>query len=287
MGLKRSLAFPIRQMRMRLGGLEVSFPQVLLASGIVVFAFAMPGDLKFKLDALGFGVCHQIHTHSFTIGGHQLPLCARCSGIYLGAISAILIMSRVRRRAAGMPWAGMLGVLGLFFGAMVVDGFNSAFQTFGGGLWESSNIVRLVTGTMAGLAMAFVLYPVFNTSLWHREERTQGSVLAHGFELAGYLAAAGLLVALVLWGWDWLFYPLSLLSIGGLLALLTMSYTMIVLLATRKDGAVRTPHDALTFVLLGVALSLVMLTLMVWGRVSLAPMMEGNLLGVPVVPGLP
>ena len=274
-------------MRVRLGGLEVSLPQALLASGIVVYALAMPGDAKFKLDVMGFGVCHQIHSHSFSIGGHQLPLCARCTGIYLGAISAILIMSRLRRRAVYLPTAGVLGLLGLFFGAMVADGLNSTLQTFGGGLWDSSNIVRLVTGTMAGLAVAVVFYPVFNVSLWHSEVRKRERVLTRGFELGIYLAIAGLLVALVLAGWEWLLYPLSVLSIGGMLALLTMVNTVLVVLVTRKEGYARTAHDVLTFVLLGLALSLAMLTLLAWGRASLAPLMEGNAFGVPVLPGLP
>ncbi len=284
---ERGSRFSVWRMRMRLGGLEVSFPQLVLASGIVVYGFAMPGDVKFKLDAMGFGVCHQIHTHSFTIGGHQLPLCARCTGIYLGALSAVFIMSRLRRRSDRLPAAGMLGLLGLFFGAMVLDGLNSTFQTFGGGLWDSTNLVRLITGAMSGLAVAFVFYPVFNLSVWHREVRQRRSVLARGVELLPYLALAGVLLALVLVGAGWLYYPLSVLSISGLLTLLTMANTLVILLVTRKDEQARTPHDVLTFVLWGLALSLVMLTLLAWGRASLAPFMAGNPLGVPVLPGLP
>jgi uncharacterized membrane protein len=39
----------------------------------------LPGSLKYTLDFLGFGVCHQLSSHSLFIAGHQLPLCARCS----------------------------------------------------------------------------------------------------------------------------------------------------------------------------------------------------------------
>lgn len=274
-------------LRARIGNLEVSVPQAILASGIALYAFAMPGDAKFKLDVLGFGVCHQIHTHSFTIAGHQLPLCARCTGIYLGALSAVFLMSRLRKRAARLPASGMLGLLGLFFGAMVLDGLNSTFQTFGVGLWDSTNVVRLITGAASGLAVAFVFYPVFNLSLWHRDELKRERVLDNGFALAGYLVVVGILIALILSGGDWLLYPISFLSIGGLLTLLTMANTMLILLITRKDGQARTPHDALTFILIGFAFSLLMLTLLAWGRASLAPFMAGNPLGVPTLPGLP
>jgi uncharacterized membrane protein len=282
-----SQASKIWSSNIKIGSLDISLPQVVLASGIVLYAFAMPGDAKFKLDAMGFGVCHQIHTHSFTIGGHQLPLCARCTGMYLGVFSALFILSRMRKRAVGLPTAGILGLLGLFFGTMVADGFNSTFQTFGGGFWDSTNVVRLITGTLSGLAIALVFYPVFNGNMWHRDLFSRQRVLARVPDLLPYLGAAGLLVLLVLSQMDWLLYPLSILSIGGLLTLLTMANTMLILLITRKDGEIRTLKDLLTYLLIGVFLSLIMLTFMSWFRSLLAPALEGNVLGVPVLPGLP
>src|SRR5215216_4498053 len=81
------------------GGLEVSFGQVTIVAGVVFFSFAVSGDFKYKMDGLGFAVCHQIHTHSFAIVGHQLPLCARCTGMYLGALVTLLLLSRLRRKA--------------------------------------------------------------------------------------------------------------------------------------------------------------------------------------------
>ncbi|MEO5952913.1 MAG: DUF2085 domain-containing protein [Chloroflexia bacterium] len=271
----------------KIGTLDISLPQIVLASGIALYGFAMPGDARFKLDALGFGVCHQIHTHSFTIAGHQLPLCARCTGMYLGAFSTLIILSRIKKRAGGLPTVGILVLLSLFFGSMVVDGFNSTFQTFGGGFWDSTNTVRLVTGTMSGLAIGMVFYPLFNANTWHRDVLGRQRVIDRLPKLLPFIAAAGVLVVLVFSGADWLLWPISLLSIGGLLALLTMSNTMLALLIRRKDGTVRTPHDLLTYVLIGLFISLIMLTLLSWGRASLAPLMANNPLGVPVLPGLP
>lgn len=272
---------------LRIGSLDISLPQIVLASGIVLYGFAVPGDIKFKMDALGFAVCHQIHTHSFTIAGHQLPLCARCTGMYLGILSTLFILSRLRKLSGGLPAGGVLAVLGLFFGAMVVDGANSTFQTLGGGFWDSTNLIRLITGTMAGIALGFVFYPLFNGNTWHRDELSRERVADRVYMLLPYIAAAGLLVLLVLSRVDWLFYPIAILSISGLLALLTMAYTMLALLISRKDGRIRTPHQVLTFVLVGLSLSLLMLTLLSWGRASLAPVMANNPLGVPVLPGLP
>jgi uncharacterized membrane protein len=270
----------------RLGTLEISFLQVCVLAAIVFYSLAVPGDLDYKLDALGFGVCHQIDTHSFFVGGHQLPLCARCSGIYLAALASLGLMLVIRRRAARLPAVSMITILAVFFGAMVVDGINSTLQTFGSNFWDSTNLVRLLTGSLAGTAIAFFLYPVFNMSIWSREVRKRESVLESPLELAGYMLAVGLAVALVLDQGDWLFYPLSLLSIIGMLAMLTMANTMLVLIVSRREGKARIFSEALTPILVAILLSLIEITLLSWGRASLAPYMANNV-GMPLVPGLP
>jgi uncharacterized membrane protein len=266
--------------------MQFTFAQMALVVGIVVYSFAMPGDLRFKLDAMGFGVCHQIDSHSYTIGGHQLPLCARCSGMYLGALASVGLLAALRRRSSRLPGTPMFALLGVFFGVMVLDGINSTMQTFGVGIWTSTNLLRLLTGALAGIAIVFPLYPMFNLTVWHPEATRHDRVIERPLELVGYMAGAGLLVALVLDGSDWLYYPLALLSIIGMLALLTMANTMLTLIVSRRDGASRTVSDMLTPLLFGIALSLVELTLLAWGRASLAPVMA-NVIGMPVVPGLP
>jgi uncharacterized membrane protein len=273
-------------MRARLGSLEITFLQVCVLAAIVFYSLAVPGDLDYKLDALGFGVCHQISTHSFFVDGHQLPLCARCSGIYLSALASLSLLLVIRRRAARLPVGSMVTILAVFFGAMVIDGINSTLQTFGSNIWESTNLVRLITGSLAGTAVAFFLYPVFNMSLWSREARKRESVLESPLELAGYMVAVGLMVALVLDGGDWLFYPLSFLSIIGMLSMLTMANTMLVLIATRREGRATTFSEVLTPLLVAFLLSLIEISLLSWGRASLAPFMANNV-GMPLVPGLP
>src|SRR5437763_14156435 len=99
-------------------GIELTFGQMALVTGIVFYSLAMPGDLRYKLNAMGFGVCHQIDSHSYTIGGHQMPLCARCSGIYLGALACVGMLSVLRRRSTRLPAWPMLAILLTFFGAM-------------------------------------------------------------------------------------------------------------------------------------------------------------------------
>lgn len=271
---------------MRLKTPRLTLGQLALAGGIAFYSLAMPGDLGYKLDAMGFGVCHQIHSHSFIIGGHQLPLCARCTGMYLGVLAGLGLLMALRRRASRFPSGYVGAILILFFAVMALDGANSSLQTFDAGIWDTTNLVRIVTGGLSGLSIASLFYPAFNLSLWHPDALREDRALERPVDLVGCMVAVGLLIALALAGSEWLFYPVSILSIGGMLALLTMANTVLVLLVMRRDGGIRELSAALTPLLVGLLLSLIELTLLAWGRASLAPMLANNV-GMPVVPGLP
>ena len=58
---------------------------------------------------LGFGICHQLPERSFIDGGFQQPVCARCSGIYMGATFALITLLWVYRRRRRSTSAGGSG----------------------------------------------------------------------------------------------------------------------------------------------------------------------------------
>src|SRR5207244_1317844 len=45
----------------------------------------------FSAYAIGSGICHQLPARSFHMWSMQMPVCARCSGIYVGAALAATI----------------------------------------------------------------------------------------------------------------------------------------------------------------------------------------------------
>jgi uncharacterized membrane protein len=56
----------------------------------------------FVLYGAGSVVCHQLPDRSFQLWSAQLPVCARCAGIYAGAAAAAVVAATwKRRRAAG------------------------------------------------------------------------------------------------------------------------------------------------------------------------------------------
>jgi uncharacterized membrane protein len=117
-------------------------------------------------------------------GGHQLPVCARDTGIYAGFALGILVLAVIGRwrRPTELPGWPVLLLLGLFIGAMVVDGVTSY-----AGLRTTTNSIRLATGLMTGWALSALTMPMLNSQLWVRSdpERLLGNPRDVGLWLAG------------------------------------------------------------------------------------------------------
>lgn len=278
------------------------FPLTPVQAGLIVLLGALialaPGSLKYKLDFLGFGVCHQLGSHSLVIAGHQLPLCARCSGIYLGALVTLIMLIVLRPLAGGLPHPRVAPLLIFMFGAMVFDGLNSTFESLPGAafLYETTNWGRLITGALAGIALMFVLYPAFNQSFWQTQRLAQERSLDGVFEIYGYLVACGIVVGVLLSAagdptiGDWLYWPLAGGSVAGLLALLTMTNLLLVSTVTRRArGLAPTWQAVLTPLLLALILALIELTLLANLRIALTDVLatSPSPADLPLRPGLP
>jgi len=204
------------------------------------------------LSLFGAGVCGQIPSHSFIIGGRQLPLCARCTGTYLGALLGFLGVAALRRwRASGLPPSEVLASLASFIVLWGIDGLNSFLTLFPNApyLYEPHNSWRLITGILNGLALSIIVYPVFNFLLW--KEADTGRVIRNFCELGYLLIPAALLTWIVQTQTSFLLYPLATLSILGVLAMLTLINTMIILIVTRRESKAESWRDAFSPLLLG------------------------------------
>ena len=115
----------------------------------------LPTALSASVYSVGSLVCHQLPERSFHLGGFQLPVCARCAGIYCGAAIGALGAS-VMRLAAVPRGARQIMVLGALPTAITVV-LESA------GLWPTTNIVRAAAGFPLGLVAALVVTGVLPT----------------------------------------------------------------------------------------------------------------------------
>ncbi|MFW6135249.1 MAG: DUF2085 domain-containing protein [Chloroflexota bacterium] len=265
----------------RAGGWLSALPwlaPLLLSVTLAGFLIATPPGLLTKADMVGYAVCHQIESHSFTLAGRQLPLCARCTGTFVGALLGLFGQAVLLRRgrAAEFPPPPLLAVLISFTVIWIADGANSYLALIGAPhLYQPANALRLTTGVLNGTTMSALVYPLLNVSLWRSP--VPRPALRTGRDLALLLSVEALLVLLVLSGWDPLLYPVALLSAAGVLALLTGVNTVIAVVLLRRENSVDHWRQALPLLIVGLALSLLQVGAIDLLRYALT----GTLRGIP------
>jgi len=212
---------------------------------------------------LGFGLCHQLPARSFIAGGHQLPVCARDTGIYLGFIVSVALMALLDRgrRRTEVPPAWILGFGVAFALAMAWDGVSSY-----AGLRETTNLLRLATGVGAGFALTLIVVPILNQQLWRR--RGPGRVLGAPLDGVAWLLSVPLTVALAWWVGPWLGAGYALLTAFAVLLTFTLVNLIVVSLAPRFEQRAERLRDALPA--LGIALLATLVELALADMVRLA-----------------
>jgi uncharacterized membrane protein len=254
---------------------------VFLAFGLVLLAWLLntPAGLLGKADAIGYAVCHRIDLRSFFLGERQLPLCARCSGMYLGAMLGLAFQGMTGRRREGMPRRSVLTAMALLVFAFGFDGINSFLSLLPGAptLYEPQNSLRLFTGTGMGLVIALALFPAFNASVWRTTDPKPAIDSTRKFALL-ILLAVGLDLLLLLEN-PLLLYPLALASASGVLVLLTMVYTMFWLMVFRAEKRYNLVKELAYPLIGGVTLALIQIGLLDVVRFFFTGTWEGFHLG--------
>jgi uncharacterized membrane protein len=240
---------------------------LILVTGLLVAGWwsLTPPGLLGKADAAGYAVCHRIDTRSFHIHGRQTPLCARCSGMYLGALFGLAYLARFGRRA-GMPSLKIFVVLGVFLAVFAIDGVNSYMHFFPGlpHLYEPHNTLRLITGTGLGLGIAAVLAPVFHQTVW--SDYDPRPALAGFRQLLPLVGLAALLVAVILTEAPAVLLPLALLSGAAVPLLLTLVYGVIWVLIARRENRFQRPRQLWVPLLAGFLTAMVQIAIFDAGR---------------------
>jgi uncharacterized membrane protein len=294
-------------------------------AALIAFLVITPPDLiavaenwfLAKPRMIGYAVCHQIPSHSFFVCDHQLPLCARCTGTFAGALLGFVGQAFVlrRRRTIEFPAPGIIAILIGFTLLWAFDGANSYLGSIirGPHLYEPRHEFRVLTGVLNGLTMSGLVYPAFNVTFWRRTD--PGRAIRGVRDLGVLVLLEVVLVGLVLvsaapWGLAKLsldaarqigpssflldagslalqvaislqcivVYPLAWLSTLGVLALLTCVNTMLVLIFVRRENVVDNWRGAIIPLLAGFAVSLVQIGAITVVRYTFT----GSFIGLPL-----
>lgn len=113
---------------------------------------------------IGGVVCHQRPERSFFIEGHQLPVCARCTGLYLtGAIGLVgwLTMKLARR------WRPIAIDPRLAVRLLLIAAIPTAVSLISGaiGWWDGSNLTRALLAIPLGVTAGAIVAAVSTKDL--------------------------------------------------------------------------------------------------------------------------
>ena len=124
---------------------------LLLAPLVASRPRASEGGAALVLAVYGIGslLCHQLPARSYRIWSAQMPVCARCAGIYFGAaIAAILAVAPLKRRPTAAWRAGRRPYVGHRFSGAV----GSVVEyCFGGANASRNALIVAVIPTLATL----------------------------------------------------------------------------------------------------------------------------------------
>lgn len=250
---------------------------VLLLGGAVLLVWFLgtPDGLLGKADAIGYAVCHRIDLRSFHLGERTLPLCARCSGMYLGILISITFFSIGKRKFALFPPKHMILLLGLICVGYAIDGVNSYLHLLPGelGVYEPSNFLRLTWGVLFGIVLASFIYPAFNQSVWR--EPVYQPALRSLSDLFILISAGVIVVALVMFENPLFLYPLALLSSGMVLIVLTIVYTMMLMMIFKRENRADTLWDVGMVMFAGLTLAVVQIGIFDFIRYSIFGTWDG------------
>jgi uncharacterized membrane protein len=193
--------------------------------------------LNSVMRAVGYAICHQLPDRSLAYGGRALPVCARDTGIFLGFVATLIVLSLIyRRRSPRYPeWPKMV-CLALFVAPTVLDALTAY-----AGLRESSNALRLITGALAGTGIAALLFPFIAgavaSALSFEPEADEPVMLSSWWSLAALLVIPAA-VSLATWpDWPGAFWAWSLaVTLAILLTMFALNFTLVILVRDYVAG---------------------------------------------------
>ena len=214
-----------------------------------------------KAFALGSSVCHQIPSHSFENSDTQFPLCARCSGLYLGSFIGLAYYFTQGKRN-GIPKRGFLLLLIFLFLAWAGDGLNAFITDFANKyiIYETTNMSRLVTGFGMGLVMSTALMTLFNLTVW--KDAANLPLLFSPWQVAVYAAASALAGWVLLSTNAILFQVFAYISIATVMIIITMLYTIFWIILLKKENSFTKMKSLGLFLVAGFASAMLQITLL-------------------------
>lgn len=248
---------------------------LVIVIAVITFVALLVAWLKFtppgfweKLSALGYSVCHQMTARSFHVDGHSFPLCARCTGMYLGAMVGLAYHLGWGRRSS-FPPLPIMYILAFFVAAFGIDGINSftQFLPWAKHLYETTNLTRLISGTGMGVVISAIIAPAFNQTVWANV--VSQPALSNLKKLATILVVLAVLLLGIVGEYVPVMYFAAVAGGLSVFVLISVLYTIIAVMLLGRDGQLLHTRQLVLPVLMGMCAALIQISVMTLIRYSL------------------
>jgi uncharacterized membrane protein len=132
----------------RIVGAVLAAIPILILSTSALCSWAIAGGASMKWRLAFRLLCHGFEERCIEMFGVAMPICSRCTGIYLGMLLGILTYAAAGFALKSAPAFNKVALL-IAVLPLALDGGTQAMM-----LRESTNPLRIVSGLMAGTAFA-------------------------------------------------------------------------------------------------------------------------------------
>ncbi|MCJ7665530.1 MAG: DUF2085 domain-containing protein [Actinobacteria bacterium] len=215
--------------------------------------------MKILFDTLAFfggGLCHQRIDRSFNSGIFNMPVCSRCTGIYLGIFLSLLTLVLIERRIKGeFP---SLKIVLVSIGAFLLMGIDVVLSTFG--FIQSNNIIRIITGFLTGWFMVLLLLPLANNSMFKKYSRKNYLDSPKKFWI--WILVGLILCTTFIFTYSYVLILWSVISVFGMVSFTTLILFILFFSLTRRlTGSIDSLKKYTISIIAGIAASFLLLSL--------------------------
>ena len=179
-----------------------------------------------------------------------MPVCSRCTGIYIGFIFSIIVILVLERKVkTSVPSFKIITALIIFAFFMGLDSILAALRII-----EPNNYARLITGYIVGWFIAMLLLPLKNSVMWKTGIEKQ--YLDNKLRFILWVVAGIAIILLFYFTFKKMLFVWSLLSLTG--EILLIAYLLLILifaLSRRIKNTVTTPGRYLLFLMAAIFIS--------------------------------
>jgi uncharacterized membrane protein len=218
----------------------------------------MPKGIFEFLEFIGYGACHRRFNLSFNYMQAYMPVCSRCTGIYVGVLlSAALILLFERKIKTQFSGRKIIATIAILFAAMAAESGLSLLKII-----PAYNTARFLTGYAVGWFLPLFLIPLLNSVVFRPEMCLQEQYLKKAGHFIIWIFSGSALGVIFLVSYKQIILFWSIIAIAGLILLVAALILILVFAVSLKlRSTVQNPSKLLCFFLPAIVTSLAFVSL--------------------------